>query len=306
MTQLSQSNRSSTQDAKPQVPSTLLKFSPVEFEQKFSQEPFLIEHSLCDHPLFKMERILELVKTLPESCIEYNAGKIPISIELDQTPRNGLSPEETIRRIEQCQSWIVLKYVEKDPEFKALLDQCLAELRPYTEAIAPGMTQAQAFVFVTSPGSVTPYHIDPEHNFLLQIRGSKEVHQLDGRDRAIVSEQELERFYTDKGRNLKLSPDNELAGWTFDLQAGHGLHFPVTFPHWVKNGAAVSVSFSITFRTPDLDRRRANYQINAGLRERGYSPWPVGKSSLRDAVMYNGFRVLRKLSSLFGKKSSDL
>lgn len=271
------------------------QFSPVEFEQKFSQEPFLIEHSLCDHPLFEMDRLLELVRTLPEECIEYNAGDIDISLEHALTPRNGLSPEETVRRIEECRSWIVLKYVERHPEFRVLLDECLDELRPYTDGITPGMCQPQAFVFVTSPGSVTPYHIDPEHNFLLQIKGSKEVHQLDGRDRKILSDEQLEQFYLDRGRNLPLNRDYENAGWVFDLQSGQGLHFPVTYPHWVKNGNAVSVSFSITFRTPDLDKRRALYQMNGLLRENGFRPVGIGQNKLRDALFYTAFRCWRKL-----------
>ncbi len=284
------------------VPSKdFLSLNPIDFENHFSRTPFLIDHSLSDHPLFQLDRIVELTKTLPEECIEFNAGKLPISLDPGLTPRNGLSPEETVRRIEECESWIVLKYVEKDPEYRKLLNACLDQLRPYTESIAPGMTQAQAFVFVTSPGSVTPYHIDPEHNFLLQIRGSKEVRMLDGGDPSILNEEELEHFYSDRGRNLQLKPEHNDAGWKFDLQSGKGLHFPVTFPHWVKNGDAVSVSFSITFRTPDLDRRRALYQINSSLRKKGFFPWPVGKNYLRDSLLYSGFRAQRRFKAMLNK-----
>ncbi|WP_417850914.1 JmjC domain-containing protein [Thalassoglobus sp.] len=283
------------------VAKELLSLNPVDFESKFSREPFLIDHALCDHPLFQLDRLIDLTKTLPEECIEYNAGNLPVSIDPSLTPRNGLSPVETIRRIEECESWMVIKYAEKDPAYRELLDVCLEQLRPYTDPIAPGMTQPQAFVFITSPGSVTPYHIDPEHNFLLQIQGSKEVRMLDGREKSIVGEEDLEQFYSDRGRNLKLRTEHQESGWTFDLQSGKGLHFPVTFPHWVKNGESVSISFSITFRTPDLDRRRALYQTNAALRDKGYSPWPVGKSQLRDQLYYNGFRAWRRLTSRLNK-----
>ncbi len=279
-----------------------LSLNPIDFENHFARTPFLIEHKLCDHPLFQLDRIVELTKSLPEECIEYNAGKLPISLDPELTPRNGLSPEETVRRIEECESWIVLKYVENDPEYRKLLDACLDQLRPYTESITPGMTQAQAFVFVTSPGSVTPYHIDPEHNFLLQIRGSKEIRMLDGRDESILNEEDLEHFYSDRGRNLQLNPEHNDAGWKFDLQPGKGLHFPVTFPHWVKNGDAVSVSFSITFRTPDLDRRRALHQMNRSLREKGFSPWAVGNNRLRDSLLYSGFRAQRRLKAMLKKR----
>ena len=32
----------------------------------------------------------------------------------------------------------------------------------------------EAFIFISSPNTVTPYHMDPEYNFLLQIRGTKD------------------------------------------------------------------------------------------------------------------------------------
>jgi len=278
-----------------------LQIQPSEFQQKFNRQPFEIRHSLCDHPLFELPRILELARTLPEVDIEYNAGALPVNQDPTLTPRNGLSPEETIRRIEECQSWMVLKRVQKDPEYGALLNACLDEIRPMSEAICPGMTYAQAFIFLTSPGSVTPYHIDPEHNFLLQVRGSKTVHLFNGNDRSILSDEDLEGFYGGRVRNLVLADSNRDRCWTFDLQSGYGLHFPVTFPHWVQNGPEVSVSFSITFRTPDLEKRRMVYACNRFLRQRGLKPSGYGKSAWRDSVKYQTWRTMRKAASLVGK-----
>lgn len=272
-----------------------LNADPQLFAEKFSREPFLIGHSLCSHPLFNLDRLLELSRSLPEECVEYNAGEIPTSIEHSQTPRNGLSVDETIRRIAECKSWMVLKYVERDPAYQSLLNDCLAEIRPHSEKVAPGMCQAQAFIFLTSPGSVTPLHIDPEHNFLLQIRGSKTVHLYDGRDRSVLPELQLEHFYSSRGRNMQYDERLEEHSWTFDLQPGQGLHFPVTYPHWVKNGNEVSISFSITFRTPDLDRRQALYAINDRLRRWKLKPTPINQRPWRDALLFNAFRTARRL-----------
>jgi hypothetical protein len=272
----------------------LLTVDAAEFSRKFSREPFLIGHALSNHPLFQLDRLMGLAQALPEDCIEYNAGQLPVAIDHARTPRNGLSPEETIRRIAECKSWLVLKYVERDPAYRELLDRCLAEVRQHSEAIAPGMCQGQAFIFITSPGSITPIHIDPEHNFLLQIRGSKIVHQYDGRDRELLTEQQLEHFYADRGRNMEYQDWFEQKSWTFELPAGEGLHFPVTYPHWVQNGPEVSISFSITFRTPDLDRRRALYTINDRLRRWNLAPRPIGQKPWRDAMLFNAFRVARK------------
>ena len=44
------------------------------------------------------------------------------------------------------------------------------------------MRMEDALIFVTSPRRVTPYHIDRECNFLLQIRGEKNLYVFDRND----------------------------------------------------------------------------------------------------------------------------
>jgi hypothetical protein len=285
----------------PERDTTLLGIDPVEFSRCFNRRPFLIEHRLCEHPLFDLERLLQLARDLPERLIEYNAGTIPVNQDQSKTPRNGLSVEETIDRIRDCKSWMVLKQVENDPVYRALLEDCLREVRPYSEPITPGMCQPHAYIFLTSPRSVTPYHIDPEHNFLLQIRGSKIIRQFDGLDPTILTPEELEAFYALRQRNMTLKDENRDRCWTYDLQPGQGLHFPVTFPHWVENGNEVSISFSITFRTPDLDRRRAVYQVNHRLRKLGLRPTSYGVSTGTDRLKHNAVRAWSKVANLWSR-----
>src|SRR5262249_37066347 len=69
------------------------------FRECFDRQPFLIGHHLVDHPLFALPRLLELCRALPAENVEFNAGNIPICLDPALTPRNGLSAEETIRRI---------------------------------------------------------------------------------------------------------------------------------------------------------------------------------------------------------------
>jgi cupin-like protein len=279
----------------------LLNIDPPAFQEHFPREPFLIGHRLSDHPLFALGELVELSKRLPEKHIEYNAGNLAVNADPKQTPRNGLSVEETIRRIEECNSWMVLKYVENDPKYGDLLSRCLQEVRDHSETRAPGMCQPEGFVFISSPGSVTPYHMDPEHNFLLQVGGKKTVHLFDPDDRSLLSDQELERFYCGAHRNMEFKDTYQQKAQTFPLTPGEGLHFPVTAPHWVQNGPEVSVSFSITFRTRALEKRSAVHVFNAGLRRRGLTPTSFGRSPWRDALKYNLFRAWLRARKLFGK-----
>ena len=108
-----------------------LEIDPVELRTWFDEQAFRIGHTLSDHPLFGLDRLIELANTLPPIEIEYNAGEVPIDHDPNLTPANGLSANETIRRIRECKSWLVLKRVERDPDYRVLLNACLDEVRPH-------------------------------------------------------------------------------------------------------------------------------------------------------------------------------
>ena len=278
-------------------PDALLDIDARAFAENFDRRPFLIGHRLCDHPLFALERVLGLAKALPASSVEYNAGDLPIGCDPSDTPRTGLSVEDTIKRIEDCRSWMVLKNVEADPEYRALLARCLSEVEVHSEPLLPGATHPEAFIFLSSPGSITPYHMDPEHNFLLQIRGSKQMTLF---DREIVPEEQRERFHRGAHRNMPFAQDYLERSVVVELQPGQAVHVPVALPHFVKNGAGVSISFSITFRTPDLYRRGEVHALNGMLRDRGFNPAPVGSHPSRDAMKSLTMRALRRTSRMLG------
>lgn len=261
----------------------------------FGVRPFAVRHHLSDHPLFAIERLLKLAETLPEDRVEYNAGALPVGLDPGLTPRTGLSIADTIQRIQDCKSWMVLKNVERDPDYAALLDACLQEVAATGHSAAQEMGQREAFVFLSSPGSITPFHIDPEQNFLLQIRGQKFITVFDAQDRTLLPENELERFFNGGHRNLSFREEWQSRGTTYELWPGDGVHVPVTAPHWVRNGSEVSISFSITFQNAASESRAILHRVNAQLRQRGWNPPSVGCAPLRDTLKVFGYRVLRRL-----------
>ncbi len=62
------------------------------------------------------------------------------------------------------------------------MDEVLDELNLGVEQRDPGMCYRGGWIFVTSPNTVTPFHYDKEHNFILQVRGRKTLHVWDHRD----------------------------------------------------------------------------------------------------------------------------
>jgi hypothetical protein len=276
-----------------------LEIDSEAFQESFDRGPFRIRHRLAEHALFQLPRLVDLARTLPAQHVEYSAGNLAVNQDPALTPRTGLSAEETIRRIEECGSWMALKYVEQDPEYCRLLNECLDEIAVHSEPISPGMDRREGFIFIGSPGAVTPYHMDPEFNFLLHMHGPKTMRVFPRDDRSLLSEQEIEHFYTaSQQRNMLYRDEYAAKASVFELAPGDGLHVPVNTPHWVQVGERYSFSFSITFRTSASDRRSGVHAANAWLRGRGLEPHPFGRSPSRDAVKYLALRAVRRSKSL--------
>jgi len=267
-----------------------LEIDTAALHANLNARPFTIAHRLEQHPLFELPRLIELACRLPESDVEFSSGNVPVEMDPSRTPGTGLSIKETLRRIETCGAWMVLKFVERDPEYGALLNQCLDEVMRTSETVAPGMKRRSGFIFVSSPGSVTPFHFDQEYNFLLQIRGQKTVHVF---PRSIISDEEVEARFAVSHRNLRFQDSYQKTATTFELQPGDGVHIPIAAPHWVQNGTGVSISFSITFHTPASEKQSALHRLNNHIRRIGITPVAVGSSDLRDGAKYLAFQGLR-------------
>src|SRR5262249_49533866 len=85
---------------------------------------------------------------------------------------------------------------------------------------------------------------------------------------------------------------------SFTLEPGAGVHAPPAAPHWVCNCPEGRVSFSITFRTPGLERRTPIYAAHSSLRRVGIKPRRPGDSQLTDSIKYHGYRAIRRTASV--------
>ncbi len=272
-----------------------IAIDPETFARAYPERPFRVRHRLVGHPLSTVERILDLARRLPAELIEYNAGDLPIGLDPARTPRTGLSVEETIRRIRECRSWMVLKLIERDPEYRALLEEVLEAPLALAARVTPEPGRLEGYLFLSSPGSVTPFHVDNEHNFLLQVAGTKTVRVWRPDDREAVSEEQLERYHAGGHRNLPWRDELAARAATFELAPGDGLFIPITAPHWVQNGPEVSISLSVTYRSRYSDVQTAVHRLNGALRRLGLRPRPFRGADLRDRLKWNAWRVATRL-----------
>lgn len=280
---------------------TLLQASPVfadtarhDFASHYPEVPHKLTHALGAHPLMELEALARLAEVLPPASVEYNASDQPIGIEGKPGP-TGIPIGETIRHIETTRSWAVLKNVEQDPAYAALLEALLAEIRPAIEARTGRMLKTQAFVFVTSAGGVTPYHFDPEHNILMQVRGSKVMTQFPAGDPTFAPDEIHETYHTGGGRELKWRDDLLAGGREFPLAPGEALYVPVMAPHFVRNGPEASVSLSITWRSEWSFAEADARAFNGLLRRCGLKPTAPGRWPDRNRTKATGWRIARKL-----------
>jgi hypothetical protein len=245
----------------------------------YPNAPTILDHQLTGHPLLSLEALAVLAEALPETDVEYNRSDLPIGINPDDIPSNGLGIGDTIRGIAANKSWAVLKFIEQVPAYRALLEALLGELKPVIEARTGPMLTLQGFVFVSSPGSITPFHFDPEHNILLHLRGDKVMTVYPAADPRFAAQAEHERYHTGGHRNLPWADDFSGKGFAADLVPGKGLLVPVMAPHFVKVGAEPSISLSITWRSEWSYREAEAHAANKWLRARGMQPampprWP--------------------------------
>ena len=264
------------------------------FAAAYPETPHILRHHLAEHALLTLDSLASLAERLPECSIEYNRGDLPIGVD-GKPGGTGLSIGETIRHIARSNSWAVLKNVEQAPEYEALLLALLGEIRPGIEGKTGAMLRPQAFVFISSPNAVTPYHFDPEHNILLQLVGRKTMTQFPAGDANFAPDTIHESYHAGGARELTWRDELAASGREFALGPGEAVYVPVMAPHFVRNGPESSTSLSITWRS-DWSFAEADARgFNRLLRRAGLHPAAPGRWPTRNGAKALAFRALRRV-----------
>lgn len=267
-----------------------------QFDACYPEQAQLLDHAMQSHDLLTLDALAKLGTALPDTSVEYNPGDLPVGIKPEDVPGNVLGIGDTIRTIDQSASWAVLKNIEQMPEYEALLLSLLTEIRPILEAKTGQMLKPQGYIFVSSPGAVTPYHFDPEHNILLQLRGEKWMTTFPAGEARFAADEIHEGYHLGGPRNLVWQDDFKAEGTRHHLTPGKAIFVPVMAPHHVKNGPEPSISLSITWRSDWSFEEADARAFNGWLRRRGMTPKAPGRFPARSRAKAFAWRVLRKIS----------
>ncbi len=165
-------------------------------KEHFPNRPFSFSHRLVGEPLLTIGALLQAAHELPSEMIEYVQSSPQAEGVVSRT--SPPSRCEIIRSIDSSASWMIFRNMEQLARYDSLMTallQDLADQAPWgpTEILNP-----MCFVFLSSPRVLTPFHIDPEHNFLFQVEGTKTVLLNDPVKNAILLESEIRSFYADE------------------------------------------------------------------------------------------------------------
>jgi len=264
-----------------QVPQTI---GQIAFDDAFPGRSVGFSHDLNHDDRLTLAAVADLADRLPRRSVIADTAKQPLLVPQGGPPRGALErPGDVIRDLQNANAWLTLLNVEDDPGMAELMNTYLDHLEMGMSAKQGKrvkMRKRVAFVFVSSPNSVTPVHFDIEHSLLMQVSGQKTV-SIGRFESDAARRHEIDRYWDGShGRIESLQP--EVAAYT--MTPGRAVYIPPGTPHWVHNGPAISLSVTLTYFTAATVRENRVEDFNSHLRRRHIKPREPGRSAAVDTA----------------------
>ena len=264
-----------------QVPKTI---GQIPFDDAFPGRSVGFVHDLHHDDRLTLAAVADLADRLPRRSVIADTATQPLLVPQGGPPRGVLErPGDVIRDLRNANAWLTLLMVEEDPGMADLMNTHLDQLESGISAKQGKrvkMRKRVAFVFVSSPNSVTPVHFDIELSLLMQVSGCKTV-SVGRFESDATRRHEFDRYWNGShGRIEDLQP--EVASYT--MTPGRAVYIPPGTPHWVHNGPDISLSVTLTYFTAATVRENRVENFNAKLRRRNLNPREPGRSAAVDTA----------------------
>src|SRR6516164_4538709 len=256
----------------------------IPFDDAFPGGSVGFAHDLHLDDRLTLAAVADLADRLPRRSVIADSAAQPLLSPQSGPPRGALErPGDVIRDLQNANAWLTLLNVEDDPGMAELMNTYLDQLASGLSAKRGKrvrMRKRVAFVFVSSPNSVTPIHFDIEHSLLMQVSGCKTV-SIGRWESDAARRHEIDRYWDGShGRIESLQP--EVAAYT--MTPGRAVYIPPGTPHWVHNGPAISLSVTLTYFTAATVRENRVEDFNSHLRRRHIKPREPGRSAAVDTA----------------------
>ena len=144
-----------------QVPKTI---GQIPFDDAFPGRSVGFVHDLHHDDRLTLAAVADLADRLPRRSVIADTATQPLLVPQGGPPRGVLErPGDVIRDLRNANAWLTLLMVEEDPGMADLMNTHLDQLESGISAKQGKrvkMRKRVAFVFVSSPNSVTPVHFD--------------------------------------------------------------------------------------------------------------------------------------------------
>ncbi|RZL60623.1 MAG: transcriptional regulator [Variovorax sp.] len=284
-------------------------FEPTPDFDRLDRQAFKFQHKLLGHPALSLQNLAEVLPALPAKDVYFSKEILQngddFEKELCGHVPNRRPIEEIIENIRVSDSYVMVDGPEKHPSFAQLYKELISDVSAIMRRSGVGQIaiDPRLYLFIASPNSVTPFHIDRYASFLMQFRGSKDVTVFPQWDERVVSPEHREAYVSHINTKLPWKKEHEALATTFAFKPGETIHTPFTAGHHVKNGPDdVSISMSIFFNTPqNIGWREAlqfNHRARPLLRRLGMVPVPVGRAAWRDNTKAGVIKAIRRAKQL--------
>lgn len=273
--------------------------------ESFDRTAFKLQHQLLDHPALGLDNLARVLPRLPQNQVLHSQGLMQNGDDFEGIFKREASGsiEAIIENIRTMDAYIMVRSPETDSSFAPLYHALRDDVETLMKKRGAGKQaiDAKLYLFIASPNSITPFHIDRYSTLLLQFRGSKEMTVFAPWDERVVSPPHKEAYVTYKNTRLPWTPELDALGTRFRFEPGEALHIPFSAGHHVKNGGDdISISMSIIFNTDESMVWRRALAFNHAARRLGMTPAPVGQGTWRDRTKSTLWQAKTRLDALRG------
>jgi len=269
-----------------------------------------LRHSYTGHPLLTLEALKDLAERLHETKtgqVKYLASGVKLDSDFRTLTENqkNLSIAEVFDNMKNPGSWIALYAVQSDPRYRKLVWDIVKSVKQDWQKQDPGVFFVDGYIFISSAPSVTPFHIDRENNFLLQLAGRKKFGVWNPDNKDVLTEEAKEGWIVKSSLSkVKYKNDYLESARVHDvLEAGEGIYMPSTSPHMTYANedlttpdSPYSITMGVVFYTKRTRKLANIYFFNTLIRRLGMAPTAPGKNAVLDTFKYFTGKVLVFLS----------
>lgn len=238
------------------------------FASAYPLAPKLLQHDLVGHELLTLDALARASQAMNPDHVERRVANAANGGDFAMDQNGKADVAEVIRKIDASGNWVMLRFVEQLPEYRALLNSLMDNIAPAVlPATGPGMA-LKGFIFISAPGTLTPFHFDCEYNILFQIAGDKKFATYPPAEPWLTLGHR--EAYHGAGANMLPWIDSyESDATVHAMQPGDALYVPYAAPHWVRAGDQPSISLSMTWQSEWSQAAGDAMQVNPLLRRFG-------------------------------------